>query len=395
MAIQSTIPAKPAVLKWAREQSRYSSREAAALLGISPGTLAAIERGDPSLTPPIFRKMLSVYQQVESVLLLPEPPDTPTIPHDYRTPGSAPTTISRETLAVIRDARRVQDYLSDLAAEEPEIVPLPRLPQADLADNPAELAKGERHRLGVSIDMQASWGIREAFEHWRGIVQTFGVTVLLKKMPWEDCRGLSLWNDDLLPVVVVNSDDSANARNFTLFHEYAHLLLRKAGICITEPSQTLRGQVERWCNSFSANFLVPGDKLREAVRLMFPRAQRSDWTLNNVSRLATKFRVSPYVMARRLKELTLSDFYDSNISELRKLDRKANRKRSEGERPVRIRPEVQRLSEVGTGLAFVVLDAWKGAVIDAGDAADILQLRPDQLADFQERARATRNRRSA
>ncbi|MDO8614751.1 MAG: XRE family transcriptional regulator [Dehalococcoidia bacterium] len=395
MPVQSTIPAKPIVLKWAREQSRYSIREAAALLSISAGTLAAIERGDPELTPPVFRKMLAVYQQVESVLLLPEPPDTPTIPHDYRTPGSAPTTISRETLSVIRDARRVQDYLSELAREEPEVIPLPRLPQANLADDPAELAKGERYRLSVSTGKQASWEPREAFEQWRGVVQAFGVTALLKKMPWEDCRGLSLWNDDLLPVIVVNSDDSVSARNFTLFHEYAHLLLRKAGICITEPSQTLRGQVERWCNTFSANFLVPSSDLSEAVRLMFPRVGRSDWTLNNVRRLAGKFRVSPYVMARRLKELKLSDFYDANISELRNLDRKAKKKRPDGQKPVRIRPEVQRLSEVGTGLAFVVLDAWRGAVIDAGDAADILQLRPDQLADFQERARATRNRRSA
>jgi len=388
-----TIPAKREVLIWAREASGYTRGEAARLLGLREPELAAIESGEILVTSAVFQRMITAYHQVESVLLLPYPPETDPLPADYRTTGTAPATLSPQTLLVIREARRIQHYVSDLVAEDRELLLRAEIPLASFSDSPEGLAARERARLGVTIDMQQRWKPgAEAFDQWRACVQDCGILVLLKKMPWEDCRGLSFWDEQLVPVIVVNSGDADNARIFTLFHEYAHLMLRESGVCITEPALTHRRQVELWCNSFAANLLVPPDELRRSVETRFPDIGPADWTIKHVERLAAAFRVSRYVMARRLKELDITDFYDRHISELRRFDKRRERERI---RPGGARPEIQRLSEVGTGVASVLLDAWKGSLIDAGEAADILNLRTDDLQPFEDRAEMKRRRRGA
>jgi Zn-dependent peptidase ImmA (M78 family) len=388
-----TIPAKREVLRWAREASGYTRGEASRLLGLREPDLAAIESGDILVTSAVFQRMTTAYHQVESVLLLPYPPETDPLPADYRTTGIAPATLRPQTLLVIREARRIQHYVSHLVAEDRELLPRAEISLASFSDSPEDLAARERAALGVTIETQQRWKPHaEAFDQWRAWVQDSGILVLLKKMPWEDCRGLSLWDEQLVPVIVVNSEDAYNARIFTLFHEYAHLMLRESGICITEPALTHRRQVELWCNSFAANLLVPSDELRRSVKTRFPDIRPADWTIEHVQRLAATFRVSRYVMARRLKELSITDFYDTHIPELRRFDKKPQR---EGIEPGRVRPEIQRLSEVGTGVASVLLDAWKGSLIDAGEAADILNLRTDDLRPFEDRAEMKRRRRGA
>lgn len=388
-----SIPAKSEVLRWAREASGYTRGEAARLLGLRETELAAIETGDILVTSAVFQRMIATYHQVESVLLLPYPPETDPLPEDYRTIGTAPGGLTRQTLLVIREARRIQHYVTDLLGEDTELLPRAEITLASLSDDPQRLANRERETFGVTMEMQRKWRpYAEAFDQWRARTQELGILVLLKKMPWEDCRGLSLWDQQLVPVIVVNSEDAYNARIFTLFHEYGHLMLRESGVCITEPTLTHRGQVERWCNSFAANFLVPSGELRHSVETRFPHIRPADWTMEDVQRLAATFRVSRYVMARRLKELGITDFYDTHIPELRRFDKRPERERVQ---PGGVGPEIQRLSEVGIGVAFVLLDAWKGRLIDAGEAADILSLRTDDLAPFEKRAEMKRSRRGA
>lgn len=389
---RQAIPAKPSVLKWARETSGYAPEEAAALLGIPSRELRQIERGDREVSGSTFRKMVNVYQRVESILLLPNPPDYEELPKDYRTAGRSRPSLSSETRGVIRDARRVQHYLTELLELEPELLRRASIDEAQLSDDSEELARSQRRRFKVTVADQKKWKPQSAFANWRRRAEELGIIVLLESMPWEDCRGLSLWDEDLIPAIVVNSNDAQNARTFTLFHEYAHLMLRRAGLCLEEPNQTLQGQVERWCNSFSARFLVPGKALAEEVDRSFSDLQSSDWEMNHVRRLATRFRVSRYVMARRLKELGITDFYDLNLSELRLFDRRRKSAREPGGAP---KPEVLRLSQVGEGVAFAILDAWESDVADIGDAADVLRIGSERIRPFQELAESRRARHSA
>ncbi|MHB8514712.1 MAG: ImmA/IrrE family metallo-endopeptidase [Dehalococcoidia bacterium] len=275
--------------------------------------------------------------------------------------------------------------------DDPELFPHATIPKAAITDTADRIAVRERRHFGVTMEMQRRWRPNdEPFRKWRQRAQDLGLLVLVKKMPWGDCRGLSLWGKDLVPTIVVNSEDSFAARCFTLFHEYGHLMLRDPGVCVEIQRRDQAGRTEGWCNAFAAAFVVPEDELRRAVTLRFGALHRDEWTIADIQKLAAEFRVSRHVVARRLKELNISRFYDLHGDELYKLERSPPRKTKD--RPFPIRPEVLRLSEVGAGAANAILEAVRGEAIDAADAADVLNLRLDQLRGFEERAEVQRIR---
>jgi len=297
-----------------------------------------------------------------------------------------------DTLLAIREARRVQRYVSELVGDDPELLRHPDIPTASVTEDPEDRGLRERQRSGVTMQRIRGWKpYRDAFGRWRAIVQEMGILVLQKNMPWEDCRGFSLWETGTVPMIVVNSEDAFNGRIFTLFHEYAHLMLRQTGTCVAAvQNETPKGRIERWSDSFAAAFLVPADDLRRAIKGRFPNLASDSWTLWHIERLAAHFRVSPYVIARRLKEQGISDFYDKNYRELRQSDKR--RERPPREQTGGIRAEILKLSEVGLGAASVVLEALRGQLIDGPEAADILGLRLDQLRAFEEQTEVQRSR---
>jgi Zn-dependent peptidase ImmA (M78 family) len=233
---------------------------------------------------------------------------------------------------------------------------------------------------------------RDAFNRWRARVQEMGILVLVEEMIWGDCRGLSLWDAGSPAMIVLSSQDAFNGRIFTMFHEYGHLMLRQPGSClIAVQDQTSKGRVERWCNTFAASFLLPASEFKDQIANLFPKVSRDAWTLWHIERLAAKFRVSPYATARRLKELGITDFYDTRHEELRLFDKRRPPPRRE-EQTGGLRAEVKKLGEIGVGAAGVFLEALRGQVIDAPEAADALGLRLDQLKGLEEETEAQRSR---
>jgi len=386
MAARTHIPAKPNVLRWARETSGKSVSSAAVQLGIPAAELLAIEEGRGPVTPPVFQRMIVAYGRVESVLLLPEPPAEDALPEDYRTVGGALPAVSPETLLAIREARRIQHYVSELRQDDDTLLPKADIPRAAITDDPDELATRERERFQVSVETVGRWQPgREAFARWRDIVQSRGILVFVTQMPWDDCRGLALWggvqNDaELVPAIVINREDAFVARTFTLFHEYAHLLLRESASCLEAQNDTSKGAVERWCNRFAAAFLVPADRLREAASRL--KLGSVGWSMEQVRRVATGFRVSRSAMARRLHELGLSDFYLKNSSALHAFDRLRSPQKREEDEIGGVRPAVRRFAELGSA-AGVVITAVRNETIDGFEAADALGINPSSLQELE------------
>jgi Zn-dependent peptidase ImmA (M78 family) len=384
----NAIPAKPEVLRWAREVRGYSPRQAATRLGLAERDLVAIEKGDQPLTGSLLQKMIVAYRQVESVLLLPYPPETDPLPTDFRTATRRRKGLSPETLLAIRDARRIQHYVTELVELDRELMRHADIPHYSVSDDVARAAADERRRFQVTLEMQKAWRPGDdTYHRWRHHVQEQGILVIFKSMPWDDCRGMSLWTEDLLPAIVVNSQDAPNGRVFTLFHEYAHLTLRSPGICTHDDA-------EGWTNAFAAQFLVPSAALLESVAgsRRFSALSSQDWMMKDVRRIAAEFRVSAIAMARRLKELEVTDFYDHNKEELRLCDKA---RRSEPP-PDAKRPRgwkiTQKVAEVGSAAATAVLEALREEIIDPIEAADILDLSLAELPEFEERAEVSQRR---
>jgi len=120
-------------------------------------------------------------------------------------------------------------------------------------------------------------------------------------MPLDNARGFSL-GDEPPFAIVINSTDAVQARSFTLFHEFGHLLLQKPGICL--PAESLHeedGRVEWWCNSFAAAVLFPDTAIEYEKKCnegRFPSISKE-----SIEKLASRYKISRQVVLLRLLHL--------------------------------------------------------------------------------------------
>lgn len=103
-------------------------------------------------------------------------------------------------------------------------------------------------------------------------------------------------------VVIVNAQESAQRRNFTIAHELGHYLLGhlsnpEYGVLYRRPiGETPKNPIEQEANCFAANLLVPSDMLHKYIR-NFPFA--------NNQQLGNIFGVSADVIGYRRQNLGL------------------------------------------------------------------------------------------
>ncbi|MCL5985709.1 MAG: ImmA/IrrE family metallo-endopeptidase [Actinobacteria bacterium] len=370
------VEVNPAVLKWARESVGLESKDAAKKLKIEIEDVNALESG--SIKPRLsqLKKLSILYKRPLAVFLLPEPPKE-YLPKDFRIiPGNLPPKLSKESRLAIRKALRLQSIAKELM-QVMGLDPTIKLPKIDLNTDPESLAIKERERLDIQFSKQQSWkNTYEAFREWRKILENLYILVFRLKIPTNEARGFSLLNGGPATIVVSGSD-SINARVFTLFHEYAHLLLEKAGICLPDivyGKQNLDDwRIEAFCNQFAGAFLVPENILKEDTevkRIIKTNQIPEDDSLEQISR---KFKVSKEVILRRL----LSTNIISENQFKAKLIEWENIKpifRSEKEGGFQ-RPPEKVLSERGSLFVSLVLEARENGIINYADVADFLSIR--------------------
>ncbi len=125
----------------------------------------------------------------------------------------------------------------------------------------------------------------------------------------------------------VNAKSSTSAKTFTLAHELAHLVLGETGVDDATfetrvPATDAAPGIERWCNEFAAEFLVPLADLSNSK----PGASGDRQSDANV--LARRFKVSTLVVLRRMWDAgwfatwdAYRDVYEAEADRLVALDR--------------------------------------------------------------------------
>ena len=304
MAKAQTFAANPAVLVWARERWGLDVGAAAEALEIGRGKLERIERGDEPPTVTLLERMTKKYNVSLTSLILSEPPRVPDRPTDFRTEGSEDPVISTAVTRAISLTHVGREAATDMAIDLGEPI-RPDLPAATLDSDVEALAAEHRQLLGVTDGLQVKWrDAGTAFRRWRARIEELGILVFLHPLPREDCRGFSLGGDELMPAIVVSSRELPQARTFTLLHEYAHLLLRRPGLC-DERERPAHRRAERFCNQFAAEALMPRTVVEAAIAdLGLPAG--ADWQIDDVARLGRRLNVSQPAAALRLGELGLT-----------------------------------------------------------------------------------------
>lgn len=230
-------------------------------------------------------------------LIMPEPPDESLPIADMRTRGSK--VIERPSgnlLDTIDRYQQFQDWYHDYAREQ-GAEKLPFLGSVSSQDKPHMVAHRVRELLlldQITATTPEQWrrDIVKALEEVGVLVMMSGIVGNNTHRPLstDEFRGFCLY-DVLAPLIFVNlAGESYGAQNFTLVHEFAHLL---AGHSALSGGDHLLGGTseEAWCNRVAALALLPDDALAA-----FDAAQ----SLQDYRVAARRFGVSAEVALHRL-----------------------------------------------------------------------------------------------
>lgn len=381
---------EPSVLRWAREEAEWSvevltSKLEASSKDIDAATIRKWENGTESPTFAQVKRLAELYKRPLAVFLLTSPPGEGVLPPDRRTIGSHVSRVfSSDALLAIRRARRVQQLASEL--DEELGIKRPFKYQKYRPSDPVSLARTIRADLGVSVAEQfrlRSYG--EFFEHLRDNLESTGVITLRSgghnSFPTQDARALSF--ADVEPyVILINNHDAEGAKNFSLLHEFAHILVRQAGICNNFTSfATNHGRVdtlEVFCNQFAASFLVPDEPFLAHRALRGKERVARDELDATVRPIASDFKVSRFVILRKLLAAGLisSDSYKAKADEweTEPIPKKG------GGRSV---PPKTAILNNGSAFSSLVFDAYKREKLSYAAASDYLGMKAKHMPAFE------------
>ncbi len=285
------IKASPHLLKKLRENSGYTEEELANRLGVTAEKIVKVEKGEDSFTVTQIKKLADIYKVPLAAFFSKEVPDVPSLP-DYRI--NREKKLNPEVFVAIRRAKYLSEEVRELSGKKSEI---PSFPDS----SPEELAKKFREYLKIEAPKFKS--PNEALEFYKNILEgRLGIMVVEYPLKAEDVRAFSLRSE--LSVIVLNESDEPQVKLFSLFHEIAHLLKHGNGICSIDVSEE-RDEIERFCNKFAAEFLVPSNDLKR-------RVENRELSNKEISKLARLYGVSMQVMMLRLFDLryiTRDDYY--------------------------------------------------------------------------------------
>lgn len=229
-------------------------------------------------------------------LLLPKPMDEPLPIADFRSgPKGAP---SADLLDTIYLCQQRQDWYREHARLY-RLDEVAFIASASPDQNAEEVAERMRTLVGIrSEERRAIPTWSEALRTLIERVEAAGVLVMVsgvvgsnnrRKLNPQEFRGFA-FSDTLAPVIFVNGSDTKAAQIFTLAHEVGHLALGESALSDATARVSPSERVERWCNQFAAEFLVP-------------RAEIDAITGDDIQSLARHFKVSTLVVLRRLFDL--------------------------------------------------------------------------------------------
>ena len=352
--------------------------EVARKVGTPPHRLESWERGErrPSITQ--LRKLADVYKRPLAVFFLDKPPADDPTPSDFRRfDPQATEPLSPALRLVIRNAHARREAALDLF-EELEEKPPQFKPSARLADDPEVV--GDRLRATLLDGTPPATGDpRLGFNFWRAAAEHAGVLVFqAEDVDVEEMRGFSI-SERPLPTVVLNIRDAYAARSFfSLFHELAHVMLNRGGLCIFEEHgpHTDFQRTEVFCNHVAGAALLPATKLLRETEV--PKQRAAQIPDADVDELAKRYGTSREAVLRRLVilERVPLAFYQRKRQEYAKeFERRSPTPREGGFAP----PYTMAVATSGKLFTRLVLQAYDDERITSSDVAEHLGVRLKHL----------------
>ena len=314
------ITLQPDVLRWARERAKLQPEELAKKMGVKRHERVLEWERDGVISVAQVDKLAKCTYTPLGFLYSKEPPDERLPIADFRTREGTPPP-SPDLLDTVYLMQRRQGWMRDELIEERD-EPLDFVGTYGLDSQPRHVASAMREVLQLPGGWAQAEGTKnDALRRLRSRVDAVGVLVCFngvvgnntrRKLDPKEFQGFAL-ADEYAPLIFVNNADFRAAQIFTLAHELAHLFIAKTGVSTLEALQPSPDDTEKFCDKAAAEFLVPAEELRAFW-------SRSG-TNNPLQAVATKFKVSSIVAARRALDLklistdTFFNFYEENAKE--------------------------------------------------------------------------------
>jgi Zn-dependent peptidase ImmA (M78 family) len=371
------VQLNPEVLSWAMRQVGVDDVELATKCKTTPEAVRSWRTGEAFPGKTEFAKLVARLRRPSAFYFLPRPPGDDLVTAAFRRPPGAEAgraLIDREQ-TYIRTAERIQKVARWTREQtERSRAPWPRLGGLE----PAEAARRARKFLDWDVSHQVTAGSpSQAAAELRERIEGRGAYVLQLPLTDAGCRGFSL-EDDIAPVLAVNSAYTVPARIFSMVHEVGHLVRHEPGFC-----SRLAGAdgTERWCERFAAIFLMPEGDFRDYVKRRFADTPVAD--IEDVKSLANRFRVSLRAAALRVEQLGLGveGLYDE-------VDAKSDFKGPGGFTDDGTKPAV-RLREWGESYARTVTEAESRLLFSRADALEYLNVSGKEYREMKARLEAS------
>lgn len=354
------------VLIWARESLALNRAQTSENMGISPKRLVQLEAGEKQPTLEELKAFSKTYKRTIATLLLNKPPKEKPLPQDRRTIDSKEIGHFHEkTIMAVRKSRALAQSFVELREEMGTPFPKFNL-SASIQDNPKEIAQKIRQLLQLN-EIREIKDVKIALEAYIERVESLGIAVFQLSLTQDNVRGFAIV-DEIVPIIgVKRGGEQAHSKTFTLFHELGHILLNEGAI--SDLSLNPAWELEKWCNAFAAEVLVPTSEILEMRILQEYQAQgQKIWAKKDLVDLANHFHVGPLAILRSLLEngLTTKAFYKDKHNKWNK-PQFGRAKNPEGRNLAK--EAVQEKGRTYVGLAFKAYDQNR---INLKDLSDFL-----------------------
>lgn len=379
MAVRSfEVSINPEIIKWVRESGGWDIDDIAKKLKTSKENYKKIEDGIKFPTFKQLDTLANYFKRPVAIFFLQKPPEELSLASSFRILPKTEQEFSKELRLAIRKTRYYQSIANSLW-KDLGMDTGPAIIKRNLNDNPSKIAKEERKEIGISEEEQYKWrNSYIAFNFWRGSIESKNILVFQFKFPIKDARGYSLMDKEP-PAIVINSIDNILARIFTLFHEYAHILLGITEIYSGE-EMNLNKEVENWCDKFASEILLPKESLKRD-RDFQTYTKTGKLSIEILENLSRKFKVSKQAVLTRIRTLDLIGYGEYNEYK-KKLKEQYIEISKKGH--FFISPSQKCLQEKGRRFVSSVLHAKEQKVITVADTIEYLSIKLRHLGKIQE-----------
>lgn len=297
------------VLIWARESLAITRNQVTEKTKISAKRIIQLEEGEKLPTLVELKDFSKLYKRTIATLLLSNPPKEKPLPTDRRTIDSKELgNFHEKTIMAVRKARALSQSYLELKQELNIEIPKINL-GASIEEKPEIIASKIRAVLNLE-EIREIKSTTQALEFYIEKVESLGIAVYQLILTQDEIRGFTIL-DEAIPIIGIKRNDQVSAKTFTLFHELGHVLLNKEGLC--DLSEKTNIEIEKWCNAFSAEMLIPVTELLEMEAVInHKRNEEKIWNKKELVELANYFHVGPLAILRTLLEnkLTTQAYYN-------------------------------------------------------------------------------------